>query len=141
MRLRGLSGHGSWRGFEVAEQLTPGRADGAIAVLTRADVHVKSWGAFVKASRTVDDSAHGADGLIDVVGIGEAPIGRLGTFSLWDSLHAARTFAAHNTAHHDVVARTRSERWFGEQLFVRFEPYASTGTWNGRDPLAEVQAR
>ena len=136
VRLRGLGGHGSWRGFDVAEGLTGGRADGPIALLTRAHVRLRFWRAFTGASRSVDASAHSATGLIDVVGIGEAPIGRLGTFSLWDSLHSARTFAAHDAAHHEMVATTRTEGWFGEELFARFEPYGSTGTWDGRDPLA-----
>lgn len=139
VRLRGLGGHGAWRGFDVTAGLTPGRADEAVVILTRAQVRWRSWPAFAEASRTVDDAARDGAGMIDVVGIGEAPFGRLGTFSVWESLHSASAFAAHDPAHHDMVARTRSEHWFGEELFARFEPYASTGTWNGRDPLAEFQ--
>ena len=74
-------------------------------------------------------------GLIDVVGIGEAPIGRLATFSLWESLAAARSFAYSMPDHIEVMRRTRAEGWYAEELFARFEPYASAGTWNGRDPL------
>ena len=84
----------------------------------------------------MNDELHRSPGLIDVVGVGEAPVGRLATFSLWESLEAARTFAYSMPEHLDVVRRTRDEDWYGEEMFARFEPYGSTGTWNHRDPLA-----
>jgi heme-degrading monooxygenase HmoA len=135
VRLRSLGGHGRWRGVDPLDGLDAGDADGRVAVLTRADVRIGAWGSFRRAGRTVDHELHRAPGLIDVVGIGEAPVGRLATFSLWESLDAARTFAYSTPEHVDVVRRTRDERWYGEELFARFEPYGSSGRWNGRDPL------
>ena len=43
-----------------------------------ADVRRRSWRAFGAASGVVDAELHSAPGLIDVVGIGETPVGRLG---------------------------------------------------------------
>jgi heme-degrading monooxygenase HmoA len=139
VRLRGLGGHGSWRGFDVLGAIDQGLARGPIAVVTRADIRPGAWRAFAAAGRPVDDEVHRADGLIDVVGIGEAPVGRLGTFSLWESAAAARAFAMSMPAHRDVVARTRDELWYSEELFARFEPFGSSGSWNGNDPLARSQ--
>ena len=136
VRLRSLGGHGTWRGVDPLDGLDAGSASGPIAILTRADVRPSAWRTFGRAGRVVDDELHRADGLIDVVGIGEAPIGRLATFSLWESLAAARQFAYSMPDHVEVVRRTRAEGWYSEELFARFEPYASTGRWNSRDPLA-----
>ena len=137
VRLRGVGGHGRWRGVDPLDGLEPGDRDGAVAIITRADVRRSAWTAFGAASAVVDAELHTAPGLIDVVGVGEAPIGRLATFSLWDSLAAARRFAYEMPDHVEVVRRTRAEQWYGEELFARFEPYASSGEWNGRDPLAD----
>lgn len=139
VRLRSAGGHGTWRGAPVLDMIEPGRADGPLAVVTRADVRAGSWRAFRAAGVPVSDELQGADGLLAVVGIGEAPVGRLGTFSLWRSLDAARAYATQLPAHREVVRRTRTERWYGEELFARFEPYASTGTWDGVDPLATAR--
>ena len=136
VRLRTIGGHGRWRGIDPLDGMEAGSSEGPVAVITRADVNRRSWKAFGAASHVVDAELHTAPGLIDVVGIGEAPVGRLATFSLWESLGAARTFAYSMPEHIEVMRRTRDEDWYAEELFARFEPYASTGEWNGRDPLA-----
>ena len=89
------------------------------------------------AGKEVDAELHTAAGLIDVVGVGEAPVGRLATFSLWESAKAVRTYAYAMPRHQQVIEQTRDGDWYAEELFARFEPYGSTGTWNGRNPLAD----
>ena len=121
--------------MDPLEGLENGSADGPVAIITRANVRRRSWKAFGRASEIVDAELHRAPGLIDVVGIGETPVGALATFSLWESLSAARAFAYSMPDHVEVMRRTRAEDWYSEEMFARFEPYASTGAWNGRDPL------
>jgi len=140
VRLRGLSGHGSWAGVDVLDGLVAGSGDGPVAVVTRADVRLRAWPAFRRAGRRVSDEVRTAGGLLAVVGVGEAPVGRLGTFSLWRSASSIDEFAGRAGAsapagHVEAVRRTRAERWYVEELFARFEPYASSGSWGGRDPL------
>lgn len=136
VRLRSAGGHGAWRGVPVVDELRAAQhADGPVAIITRADVRARSWRSFRGAGRPVSDELQQADGLLAVVGIGEAPLGRLGTFSLWRDLPAARAYATGLPRHREVVRRTRQEHWYGEELFARFEPYASAGSWDGRDPL------
>ena len=136
VRLRSVGGHGTWKGFDPLAGLDQGAGDGPVAIITRANVRRRSWKAFGAASEIVDVELHRAPGLIDVVGIGETPIGSLATFSLWESRVAARDFAYSMPEHREVVRRTRAEYWYAEEMFASFEPYASTGAWNGRDPLA-----
>jgi hypothetical protein len=137
VRLRGIGGHGAWRGSAVLDGLTPGSSDGAIAVLTRADVRLRRWPEFARAGRSVSEETRAAEGLLAVVGIGEAPIGRLGTFSLWRSSADVDRFATGMPAHADAVRRARARGWYAEELFARFEPYTWSGSWDGLDPLAQ----
>lgn len=136
VRLRALGGHGRWRGVDPLDGMERGSTTGQVAVITRADVRLRSTRAFGKAGREVDDELHTAKGLIDVVGIGEAPIGRLATFSLWESMAHLREFAYRMPRHQQVIQETRDGDWYSEELFARFEPYGSSGRWNGRNPLA-----
>lgn len=136
VRLAGAGGSGRWRGVPVPELLGGGDDGGALAVVTRADVRLRSWRSFVEAGRPVDASLATANGLLATVAIGEAPRYRLGTFSLWRDVDAMRTWAHGTPEHVEVMRRTRSERWYGEEMFARFRPYASEGSWDGRDPLS-----
>jgi heme-degrading monooxygenase HmoA len=138
VRLRGLGGHGTWRGVAVLDEIDRASEDpdGPVAVLTRADVRLRHWRTFATAGRPVSAELQGAPGLLRVAGVGEAPVGRQATFSLWRSAADVRRFAHHLPEHAAVVRRTRAEGWYGEELFARFRPFAGRGTWDGGDPLA-----
>lgn len=135
VRLALVSGRGRWGGHDVLDGLEQRDAgEGPLAVLTRAVVRPRAWRRFAGVGPAVSDEVGGAPGLLAVVGVGEAPVGLQATFSLWRDTAAMRAFARAD-AHRAVVRRTRREAWYGEELFARFEPYGSSGTWDGRDPL------
>lgn len=163
LRLGLLAGHGRWSGRDVLAGLRP-PSDGAppaaagsagsvrpagsagsagsvasarqpVAVLTRATVRPSRWHRFRAARPPVSAELQAAAGLRAAVAIGEAPIGLQATFSVWSDATAVAAFAR-SPHHRDVVRRTRAERWYGEELFARFVPLGSAGTWDGRDPLA-----
>jgi hypothetical protein len=136
VRLLALGGHGTWRGFAVLDHMASGSAGGPVAVVTRATVRARHWHPFIGAGHQVSAEVAAAPGLLAVAGIGEAPVGRQATFSLWRSVDDAMAFAYTSPRHHEAIRRTRAEGWYGEELFARFQPYASHGTWDGRDPLA-----
>jgi heme-degrading monooxygenase HmoA len=136
-----LSGHGSWGGHDVVRDLRPGRDRGPVAVLTRARVARGARRTFRAAARSTAPHVVRAEGLLAVVGIGELPTGLLGTFSLWADAAAPSRFAFRGPEHREVVRRARAEGWYGEELFARFEPVRSCGTWDGRDPLGGSDRR
>lgn len=139
VRLAPLGHHGTWRGRDPlagADPETEEHREGSVAVLTRATITPRHWRSFYRAIPPVERSLAEEPGLLAALGVGELPIGRLATFSLWRSANDLEAFAYRGSPHHEVVRRTRSEGWFTEELFARFRPYGSTGTWDGKDPLA-----
>jgi heme-degrading monooxygenase HmoA len=135
LRLALLSGRGSWAGHRVEHDLLAGASGGPVAVLTRARVRRGAGRRFRAAARSTAVEVSSAAGLLAVVGVGELPTGLLGTFSLWADAASPSRFAFRQAQHREVVRRTRAEGWYSEELFARFEPLSSDGTWDGRDPL------
>lgn len=72
-----------------------------------------------------------APGCLLAAGVGEAPLLRQATFSVWDSLASMDAYARHG-AHLQAIQAAHRERYFTESMFVRFVPSGMRGTWKGR---------
>ncbi len=138
VHMRPVKWHGKWGGRDPLAGMTPVEPpeSGPWVVLTRAALHPTKIRSFLNAVPTVAEHLLQQTDLINSVGVGEAPLIYQATVSLWRTLPSFTTFAYGPAQHIDVIRRTRQERWYREELFARFRPLASTGTWDGVNPFA-----
>jgi hypothetical protein len=135
-RLRPLAARGRWSRQEPFGRPWPQRWDGPVAAVTRARLVPRKALTFWRAVPPVSAELHESPGLRLALGIGEAPIGLQGTFSVWESPAALNAFAYESAPHAAVVRRTAQEGWYAEELFARLALLSAEGTVGGHDPLA-----
>ncbi len=123
---------GRWSGTQPFETLTEPPRTGPVAAITRARLRASKARTFWQAVPAVSRRLQSSPGLLASLGIGEAPVGLQGTFSLWESAAALRAFAYHSPEHQAVVARTAPVGWYAEDLFARFAVRSVEGTLAGR---------
>ncbi|MBD1392113.1 DUF3291 domain-containing protein [Mucilaginibacter glaciei] len=131
-----MQSHGKWDGKEPFGQPNSAIIQGPIAVLTRATIKMSRLKNFWS---NVDDIANlmvDAPGYITSIGVGEAPVYRQATFSIWENFEAMKAFAYGSKQHAEVIKKTRSEGWYSEELFARFAIIETQGTLNGINPLS-----
>ena len=138
VHLAPLKSHGLWDGqpaFDYAPAL-PASADAPVAVLTRASIRWRNVPRFWRFVEPTSAALAQAVGVRAAIGLGELPIVRQATFSVWESAQAMQEYAYKDVRHREVIQLTRREKWYGEELFARFRVLGSTGTLDGADPLA-----
>jgi spheroidene monooxygenase len=134
VKLRAFSSRGSWSGRSMAVSVAaPG--DGPIAALTRASIHPsRAWRFWQKAPPAERDLV-AAPGCLLAAGLGEAPVLRQATFSLWQDVASMDRYAR-SGAHLEAIRAAHQGQYFSESMFVRFVPYAPRGAWKGFAPGA-----
>jgi hypothetical protein len=119
---------GSWDGIRPFGVSGKGHKEtDRIAVLTRATIRFSKAKAFWRHVKPVVQELENARGLIATLGIGELPWIKQATFSIWKDLEAMETFAYQMREHREVSMKTRIEKWYSEELFVRFRLIAHFG--------------
>jgi hypothetical protein len=136
-----MMAHGEWDGatpFTVTRDFDD-RVP--VAVITRATIKLKFLPYFWKFVPPVSASIIEKKGRLFSVGIGEVPIVQQATFSLWESTKLMMDYAYKSPFHAEVVRKTRELGWYKEELFARFSPYKTMGTWGNEDVLKPFLAK
>lgn len=136
--LRPISSRGRWSRRDPFPRAETNSWDGPVAAITRARIAPRHALTFWRAVPPVAADLPGRPGLRLAFGIGEAPLGVQGTFSLWRDGRSLRDFAYAGSAHRAAIRRTGEVGWYAEELFARFAVLDTVGTVDGRDPLAET---
>ena len=133
IEMQPLSAKGTWAGKQPFGTPNPERWDGLTAALTRAAIKPKWWREFWRSVPPVSKDLNATPGLITSLGIGEAPIGLQGTFSIWQDNDSITAFSVRQKPHAAVIARTHETGWYSEELFARFKVTNLSGTFAGID--------
>lgn len=134
--LETLSSHGQWAKYEpfpAGDRGNSAAHQGPVAAITRARIKWSKNFTFWRAVPPVIEALEDAPGLIAAIGIGEAPIGLQGTFSIWRDAKSLRNFAYKSAAHNQAIASTKEIGWYSEELFARFAVLSASGSVNGID--------
>lgn len=130
---------GAWRGWtpstDGVEKL---RRDEAVAVFTYGRLHHRHTLRFAWHNREIVRELAPDPGHVMRVGWFDHLSAR-GTFSLWRSQGDVVRFSYGDGLHDPVQREAMASSWAHSWFFARLRPVASSGTWEGRDPLAELQ--
>jgi spheroidene monooxygenase len=129
-RLSAYAVRGTWSGTPL-ERAAPAPDAGPIAALTRASIRPAAAARFWRHAPPSQAGLAQARGCLLAVGLGEAPLLRQATFSLWDSVRSMDAYAR-SGPHLAAIRAAVSQRFFRESMFVRFVVHEVSGTWKGR---------
>jgi hypothetical protein len=129
-KLRPVSSRGRWSGHVIAVAAEPD-ATAPVAALTRASIRpTRAW-SFWRRSPASEAAIARAPGCRLAAGLGEAPLLRQATFSIWDD-QASMDAYARSGAHLEAIRAAQREGYFSESMFVRFQVAQLRGSFKGR---------
>jgi hypothetical protein len=136
-RLEPLHVYGAWAGLPGLPTREVAVADDQpVAVLTLGQLRLRRAWPFLRASARAEGEAIADPAMPASIGLARPPR-MVATFSIWRNVEGMREYARgrRDGAHPAATAAHRANAFHHESAFVRFRPYASQGSWDGRDPL------
>jgi hypothetical protein len=136
-RLEPLRAFGSWSSLpDFPSQERAVEPHEQVVVLTLGRLRMSRALAFLRASSLAEGQAVAEPALLASTGL--ARPGLVATLSVWRTAEAMRAYATGRSGRgHSAALQANSAHPFHrESIFMRFRPLASTGLWDGCDPLA-----
>ena len=128
---------GDWHGWQPqTDGVAPLAPDEPLIAMTYGMVSARHLPAFTWHNRKIVREMSSDPALGMMVGVADHPRARA-TFSVWRSKGEMVRFAYGPRPHNPIQRRSLDVPWGYDWFFARFRPVAATGTWGGRDPLAE----
>lgn len=147
--LEVVSARGQWDGQAWGE--TPATQLGAyasaandagpprpLAALTRASIRPAKAMGFWRNAPATQAAMQNAKGCTLAMGLGEVPLIRQCTFSLWQDTPSMLAYA-HQGAHQAAIQAAYKQDYFSESMFVRMRLLEQQGHWPS--PLAQAAAQ
>ena len=128
-KLQSYSCKGSWSG-NIMKEVVRKPLSGPIASLTRASIKVSKAIEFWSLAPETEISLNKSKGCILSVGLGEAPLLRQATFSIWENSKYLDLFARQGS-HLDAIKVAYKKNYFSESMFIRFKTTSMEGSWKG----------
>lgn len=133
--LSPVSARGAWSGATPFIPSDDAPADGPIAALTRATVRPAAMARFWRREPAISAAIGANPDVLFKIGIGEAPLVRQVTFSIWPDAASMAAFARADGPHARAIRAVREGGWFAEELYARFRILGEEGRWGEDNPL------
>ena len=140
VRMRPTRIVGAWPdmpGLPAKEE--PMASDEPAAVLTLGRPRLLQLPRFLRTSRAAERLAVGHPAMVK--GTAAARLPRfVATFSIWRTVAEMRdyTLGRPDASHLNAIKADRRKTFHHQEAFVRFRPYATSGSWGDRDPIGEL---
>ena len=130
---------GKWNGANpFRRSRTINKAIPYVVALTRATIKTRFLRTFWKFVPKSQSHLWDNDGLLYTKGVGEVPFRQMATISIWKDENSLNEFAYQTKGHVSAIGKTRDLDWYHEELFARFQPFKTLGSWTGQQLLPEL---
>ena len=133
--MRATSCRGRWDGGSIAVTAVAAVTDvddaAPVAALTRASIRPSRAWKFWRHSPASEQALAQSAGCRLAAGMGEAPLLRQATFSVWDRQSDMDAYARQGP-HLEAIRAAQREGYFSESMFVRFKVLRLEGQFQGR---------